>query len=273
VTSDRVQLTPRQGVSFPHVGRFAVARIPGVLLLAACIGVWQLVIEISDISPLLFPAPRAVLSEVGEVAESGLLMSAVGDTMYPLAVGLCLGVVAGLIFGIVIGLSPRTDAVTQPYMWGLFSTPDIAFVPIVVIWFGFGDTTKILMVFLGVSIPMAIAVRDGARTLDESTMRAAVSFCGSTRDVLLKVVLPGILPSVANGIRNGISKGFTGVLVVEMTVGSSGLGREVMYAMIQFDTARMFAFIGVLVVVAVFLITVSKRFEVFASRWREEVSL
>jgi ABC-type nitrate/sulfonate/bicarbonate transport system permease component len=253
--------------------RFALERIQGLLLLAAFVGVWQLIVSVSDISPLLFPAPGAVFTELGEIWESGLLMTALGETTYPLAVGFALGVTGGLLFGILIGLSPKADAVTHPYMWGLFTTPDIAFVPVVIIWFGYENTTKILMVFLGVAIPMAIAVRDGARTLDESTMRAAVSFCANRTDLLTKVVVPGILPSVANGVRNGISKGFTGVLVVEMTVGSSGLGRQVMYAMIQFDMPRMFAFIVVLVALAIALIMVSKRFELFASRWREQVSL
>ena len=255
------------------IGHYAFERLQGLLLLAGFIAAWHLIVDLSDISPLLFPSPAAVWTELGEVWQSGLLWRSLQDTLYPLAIGLVLGVIGGLVLGVITGLSPKTDAITQPYMWGLFTTPDVAFVPIVIIWFGFGDTTKILMVFLGVVIPMAIAVRDGARTMDEGTLRAGVSFCAGKWDLLRTVVLPGILPSVANGVRNGISKGFTGVLVVEMTVGTSGLGRQVTFAMIQFDVARMVAFIVVLIVLAMSLIMLSKRLEHFASRWREEVAL
>lgn len=274
MTVNTIRLTPRPLFSSrAPVARFLTHRLQGLALLAAFVVVWQLIIVVSDISPMLFPTPWSVVVEIREVSESGLLLTAMKATLYALGVGFVIGAVGGLLFGILVGMSPKIDAVTQPYMWGLFTTPDIAFVPIVVIWFGFGDTTKILMVALGVAIPMAIAVRDGARTLDESTMRAAISFCASRGDLLRKVVVPGILPSVASGVRNGIAKGFTGVLVVEMTVGTTGLGRQVMYAMIQFDIARMFAFIVVLVVLAVTLIMLSKWFETFTSRWREEVSL
>ena len=257
----------------PSLTRALTARLPGFLLLLTCLVGWHYAVVVNEISSMLFPAPLDVWRELGEVWRSGLLLKASGETLFPLAAGLVIGVALGLLLGLLIGTSRRADTVTQPYMWGLFTTPDVAFVPIVIIWFGFGNTTKILMVTLAVMIPMAIAVRDGVRTLDESILRAAVSYCANGRDLFRKVILPATVPSVANGVRNGISKGFTGVLVVEMTVGSSGLGRQVIYTMIQFDMARMIAFVSVLVVIAIALIGLSKRLEAYTSRWREEVAL
>lgn len=253
--------------------RAVVSRLPGIAAFAGLIVAWQLVVTIGKIQPLLLPSPGAVAREAIEVWQVGLLQMAFMDTMYALLVGLGLGIVAGVVLGLVIGASPRIDLASTPYMWGLFSTPDIALVPIVIMWFGFGMTTKVWMVFLAVTIPLALSCKDGVRTVDESLRRAALSFCAGRRDLFTKVIVPSTLPSIATGIRNGMSRGFVGVLVVEMTVGTTGLGREVMYAMRQFNTARMFVFIGVLVVLAVVLITLSKRLEAYASRWREEVSL
>lgn len=262
---------PRRGVAGWR--RALVSRTPSVVALLGLILAWQLVVTVADIEPLLLPSPGAVAEQGVEAWEVGLLQMAFMDTIYALTIGLALGVVAGILLGLLIGASPRTDLAATPYMWGLFSTPDIALVPIVILWFGFGMTTKVWMVFLAVTIPVALSCKDGVRTVDEPLRLAAVSFCASRRDQFTKVIVPSTLPSIATGIRNGMSRGFVGVLVVEMTVGTSGLGREVMYAMRQFNSARMFMFIIVLVALAVVLITVSKRLESYASRWREEVSL
>lgn len=249
------------------------SRLPGLATFAGFILVWQLVVTLGHVQPLLLPSPGAVIGELADAWQIGLLQKALVDTMYALVVGLALGIVAGILLGVLIGASPRLDLAASPYMWGIFSTPDIALVPIVILWFGLGTPTKVWMVFLAVTIPLALNCKDGVRTVDESLIRAAVSFCSRRRDLFTKVIVPSTVPSIATGVRNGVSRGFVGVLVVEMTVGTSGLGREVMYAMRQFNTARMFAFIGVLVVIAVVLITLSKRLESYASRWREEVSL
>lgn len=251
----------------------ASSRLHSFLLFAAFIGLWEVIVLISDINPMLFPAPGAVAEALGSIIQDGSLLPALSETLSALAIGFALGVLVGFSLGLLIGSWPKSDTVAQPYLWGFYSTPDIAFVPVLIIWFGFDLTTKVVMVSLGVAVPMAIAVRDGVRGLDNSTLQAAVSFCARNGDVIRKIVIPGILPSVGNGVRNGISKGFTGVLVVEMTVGTSGLGREVIYAMRDFDMPRMFAFVSVMVVIAICLIVLSRRLERYTSRWREEVSL
>jgi ABC-type nitrate/sulfonate/bicarbonate transport system permease component len=74
-------------------------------------------------------------------------------------------------------------------------------------------------------------------------------------------------------VRNGISRGFVGLLVIELTVGSGGIGTEVMQSMRDFNTARMFAFASTLIAIALILISLSRRVEAYASRWREEVSV
>lgn len=265
-----IRVPHRRTASLAHA---ITSRLPGLLLLVGIILAWHFAVASQEISSMLFPAPLDVWRELGEIWRNGLLVKASRETLFPLLGGLLIGVASGLLFGLIIGTSRRVDSITQPYMWGMFTTPDVAFVPVVIIWFGFGTTTKVLMVTFAVMIPMAIAVRDGVRTMDDSILRAAVSYCANGRDLFRKVILPATVPSVANGVRNGISKGFTGVLVVEMTVGSSGLGRQVIYTMIQFDMARMFAFVVVLVVIAIALIGLSKRVEATSSRWREEVSL
>lgn len=247
--------------------------IAPVLLFLAFIGVWQLIVMVSGVSSLLLPGPEDVAQELGILLQGDAMYEALWHTSYALAIGFALGAVSGILLGMLLGLSRKTDAIAQPYLWGIFSAPDLAFVPLVILWFGFGDVTKVLMVFIGVIVPFTIAVRDGVRTVDESSIQAAVSFCATRLDLLRKVISPAIIPSLGSGVRNGLSRGFGGVLVVEMTVGTTGLGREVTRTMQRFETSRMLAYITILIILAIVLIVASKAFENYVSRWRDEVSV
>ena len=120
---------------------------------------------------------------------------------------------------------------------------------------------------------MILSCKEGVQTVDESLVRAARSFGAGRLDVFRRVVVPYTLPFIANGIRNGIARGFVGLLIIEMTVGRGGIGREVIVSMGNFNTARMFAFTAVLMVTALVLIALSRKLEAYASRWREEVYL
>lgn len=248
-------------------------RIPNVLAFVALIAIWQLLATVGGMDPILFPGPGPVLEELIEVWNLGLLPSALMESIVPLAIGMGFALAGGLVLGLLIGSSPWADMVASPYLWGLFATPRIALAPLMVLWFGFGNTTKIWLVFLSAVIPVMLSCKDGMRTVDDSLVRAAISFCARKRDVYLKVVAPNTLPAIASGIRNGLSRGFVGLLVVEMLVGSGGVGTEVMRATRQFNTARTFAFVIVLVAMAMTFIVMSRWLERFASRWREEVGV
>jgi ABC-type nitrate/sulfonate/bicarbonate transport system permease component len=246
-------------------------RVPGVLAFVALIALWWLAVEVSNVRPLLLPPPGAVLEELVRVTQLGLLQEALASSIYALAVGLGLALLVGIPIGLLVGSSPTADLISYPYLWGFFATPRIALAPLMVLFFGLGATTKIWLVFLSAVIPIVLSCRDGVKTVDESLRRAAISFCASRRDVFLKVLAPNTLPFIASGVRNGISRGFVGLLVVEMIVGSGGLGTQVIRAMRGFNSARMFAFVAVLVVIALVLISLSKWLETYASRWREDV--
>jgi ABC-type nitrate/sulfonate/bicarbonate transport system permease component len=246
-------------------------RAPGVLAFLAFIGVWWLAVEVTNVRDILLPPPDRVLDELVRITQLGLLQEALASSMYAMAVGLGLSLLIGIPIGLIVGYARTPDLISYPYLWGFFATPRIALAPLMVLWFGLGTETKIWLVFLSAVIPIILSCRDGVKTADESLRRAAISFSASRRDLFVKVLAPNTLPFIASGIRNGISRGFVGLLVIEMTVGSGGLGTQVMRSMRSFNTARMFAFVAVLVVIALALIGLSKRLEAYASRWREDV--
>lgn len=261
--------TSRPGSS--TVARALGGRWAGLVSFAGFIALWQTVVVVTSINPILLPAPGAVLSQFFEAAGDGLLWPAVASSLKALAIGLALALVAGVLAGLIIGGSSWLDLLVGPYLWALFATPRIALAPLFVLWLGFGVSTKVLLVFLSALLPVTLSCKEGVQTVDESLVRAARSFGAGRLALFRHVVIPFTLPFIANGIRNGIARGFVGLLIIEMTVGSGGIGTQVIRSMRTFNTARMFAFVAVLIVTALTLITLSRRLEVRASRWREEV--
>jgi ABC-type nitrate/sulfonate/bicarbonate transport system permease component len=246
-------------------------RVTGLLSFLGFLLVWQAIVSITDIQEILLPAPRDVAAAFVEIWDNGLLWPAVSSSLQALIVGLVAGIALGVVLGLLIGSSAWLDLIAAPYLWGFFATPRIATAPVIILWLGFGFEAKVLLVFISTLLPVIISCKEGIQTVDENLVRAARSFGANRLDLFRRVVIPYTLPFIANGVRNGIARGFVGLLIIEMTVGSGGIGTQVMRSMRQFDTARMFAFIAVLVVTALVLITLSRKLEAHVSRWREEV--
>jgi ABC-type nitrate/sulfonate/bicarbonate transport system permease component len=246
-------------------------RLAGVMSFVGFIALWQLVVAGSAINPILLPAPGSVVVQFVEVWQLNLLWPAVAESLSSLAIGLAVALVVGVVLGLAIGGSRWLDLVTSPYLYGMFATPQIALLPLFVLWLGFGSSIKTLLVLLGAVVPLTLSCKEGVQTVDESLLQAARSFGASRLDLFKHVVVPYVLPFIANGIRNGISRGFVGLLIVEMRLGSGGIGTQVMRSMRQFNTARMFAYVAVLVITALTLIMLSRAFEARTSRWREQV--
>lgn len=259
--------------SRPPWQRRVTSRVPGVISFISFIAIWQLMIVVLEPNPVLFPGPGEVWEQFVEAVRDGQMGAAMSDSMRAMFIGLVISLVVGIPLGLVIGMSPTADLLTSPYLWGFFAMPRIAMAPLMILWFGFGATTKIWLVALSAVVPIILSCKDGVQTLDESLMRAARSFGAGRLDMFAKVMAPNTLPFIASGVRNGISRGFVGLLVIELTVGSGGIGTEVMQSMRDFNTGRMFAFAGALIVIALILVSISQWVENYASRWREEVAL
>lgn len=244
-----------------------VASFTAVMLL------WFLLVALLQPNPRLFPGPLQVVQELVEVWRNGLLVPAFIDSMRALMIGLGLALVVGTVLGLLIGMSRIGDLLAAPYLWAYFATPDIALAPLVILWLGFGLRAKVWMIFFAAAVPLMLACKEGVQSVDGSLVRAARSFGASKTRLFRSIMMPATMPFIGTGVRNAISRGFVGLLVIEMTVGSGGLGTQVVRAGARFNAARMYAYIAVLVLIALVLIGASRRFERWTSRWREEVSL
>ncbi len=251
-------------------GKAVRSRLPAVISLALFFLVWELAVVITDPEPLILPGPGATFEAFWDAVQDGSVWQALQDSAGPLALGMVISLLA-IPVGLIIGLSPTVDLITSPYLWGFFALPNIAFAPLLILISGFSTTTSVYMVVLSAAIPLCLSCKEGVQTVDASLVRAARCFGGGRVSVFTKVVAPAALPFIASGVRNAISRGFVGLLSVELLIGAAGIGGEVIKSSRMYDTARMFGFILLLITIALLLVTASRRLEVWASRWREEV--
>jgi len=152
------------------------------------------------------------------------------------AIGFALAIAAGVPLGLVSGRFPTLRYVLDPPIMGIYATPHLALLPIIVVWLGIGMQSKIAVVFIGGVIPILVNTIAGVRGVERPWVLAARSFCARERDVFVKVILPASMPGVILGIRLGLSRAVLGVVVGEMYQSQAGIGNQIMRHGSEFRT-------------------------------------
>lgn len=185
---------------------------------------WALAVEFEIFPRAFFPGPLEVLRAFGSLIYKGVLPQYLQDSVVRLAVGTGVGVLAGVPFGILIGLHTRSYRFFWPLVIFFQAIGDIAWLPILLIWFGFTLTTMTFVIVYTVVFPVIFNTALGVRTVPLEMVRAAQSLGAPRWRILADVVLPGALPNVVTGLRNGLGYGWRALIAAEIIVGTSGIG-------------------------------------------------
>ena len=193
-----------------------------VLLAAAVIILWQLIVQGLAIPEYLFPSPWEILKQMAEF--KGPLLAAAWSTFWVTMVGFGLAILVGVLLGFLIGSSRMAYAAVYPLMVGFNAVPKAAIVPILVVWFGIGIGPGILTAFLISFFPIMVNIATGLATL-EPELEDVLRVLGARRwDVLVKVGLPRSMPYFYGSLKIAITLAFVGTVLAEMTAGDSGIG-------------------------------------------------
>lgn len=179
-----------------------------------------------------FPGPLDVLQSFGTLMANGILPAYLEDSVVRLAAGTAVGMAIGIPLGLLIGLSDRAHRALWPVLLFFQAIGDIAWLPILLIWFGFGLATMTFVIVYTVLFPVVLNTVLGVRSVPLDLHRAAQSLGASKSAVLWEVVLPGALPNIVTGLRNGLGYGWRALIAAEMIVGTSGIG------FLMFDARR-----------------------------------
>ena len=211
------------------------ARYPAVRAIVPFIPVvalWAIIAESGMFPRAFFPGPVEVVRSFGSLMYKGILPDYLEDSIVRLAVGTAAGMALGIPLGVLVGLNARARTALWPVLLFFQAIGDIAWLPILLIWFGFSLTTMTLVIIYTVLFPVVLNTALGVRRVPLELHRAAQSLGASRARVIWEVVLPGALPNIMTGLRNGLGYGWRALIAAEIIVGTSGIG------FLMFDARR-----------------------------------
>jgi NitT/TauT family transport system permease protein len=185
---------------------------------------WELASRIGLVSPLALPPLSGVARAFIELIEDGELIANGAFSLYRAAAGLALAIVVGAALGIVMAWWRPVNALVSPLVEILYPMPKSALIPVTVLWLGFGDGSKILLIFLGCMLPVTLGAFNGARGCDGALVWSARSMGASRPRVLWDVALPSAMPELLNGIRTALALAFILLVSSELIVAQQGFG-------------------------------------------------
>jgi ABC-type nitrate/sulfonate/bicarbonate transport system permease component len=200
--------------------RTLIRYLPLVLLALA----WEAVARLGLVSALALPPLSDVLVAWWGLIKSGELLTNAADSLYRAAAGLVLAVVLGSIAGVFMAYSRVVNILLNPLVELFYPLPKSALVPVTVFWLGFGDGSKILLIFLGCMVPITIGAYNGARSTEQALLWSARSLGASRLRMLWDVVVPSALPELLNGIRTALALAFVLLVISELIASRQGLG-------------------------------------------------
>ena len=243
-----------------------------LLSAAVVFGAW----EIAGRIPVSYALPTFLESmwALAVLTWEGTIFTAYAETLRPLVVGVAISAFLGIGLGIWVGLSSKFDWLFSPIFVVMQSAPLAALIPLLVMAYGIGLTSKVFVVCI-MAMPVIVlntggAVRNAPSTLKEMSR----SFLATERDIILKVILPSASPIIFAGLRLGISAGFIGAILSELKITPTGVGDIITYSRSIADYPSMYAAIFSIIVLAVLFLNLLEKIErlLFKGTYRGYVS-
>jgi NitT/TauT family transport system permease protein/taurine transport system permease protein len=223
---------------------WAVAlRIPGIKTwgpFLVVLVIWAAIAASGVVPKAFFTDPATVWGDFVSLIERGILPAYLADSMERLLVGSAVGLVVGIVLGFLVGLNRYVRKFLWPLLLFFQAIGDIAWLPILVIWFGFSITSVTIVIVYTVMFPLIISIVSAIDGMPQNLMRAAGSLGAKRWQRILYVILPGTLPGVSSGIRTGLGYGLRALIAAEMIIGTSGIGFMMFDARGQGDVAKVF---------------------------------
>ena len=217
---------PSSGASAP--ARSAARRWPapptGALLPALALAGWELASRAGCLPENWFPAPSSVARSLFLLLASGELLRHIAASLVRVGLGFALGSAAATLLGVLNGRSRRLHAWMDPSLQALRSLPSLAWVPLFLLWFGIGETSKVLLIAFGAFFPVYLNLSSGLRAIDVRWLEVAQLFGYRGWRLVRHVLLPAVLPSYVTGLRSGLGLAWMFVVAAELMGASRGLG-------------------------------------------------
>ena len=243
----------------------------GILGIVAVLATWEIVVRLGWLRESQMSSPTGIYKKARlEFVTSGRIIEYLWVTLRAYLIGLALATVVGIPIGFFGGWSKRFAQVLEPWLAALNATPKVAVVPLIILWLGIGQTSKVFIIFLFAVFPYAFNTMIGVRQSEATYLDVARSFGASEAMVIRTIVLPGSVPYILTGARLAVGRALIGVVVAELIASNSGLGFLISIAAGTFDTALLMLCVLIVGAFGLIMARVSKRVERMFDKWRPE---
>jgi NitT/TauT family transport system permease protein len=229
---------------------------------------WELAARFDLINPVVVSNPSRIAMAFVAQLQSGEILADLEVTMIEFAAGFGLALAVGIALGIAMGLNRLTEYAVDPFVWFLYSSPLIAFYPLIVVWLGFGFATVVAVTFLLSFVAIVVNTMAGVQSVDPQLVRAVRAFGGTPFDVIKKVILPAAVPLILAGMRIGLGRALHGVVLGEMFSSNAGLGYRITFYAAHLRTADVFVPLVILVVIGIVINQLGNTLESRLQAWR-----
>ena len=223
----------RPGEQYGAPGNGISWRISAVTV-AIVMALWAAATNLGWIQPLFLPSPQAVWQQFIEVSQDGFadatLLTHLGWSAMRVFGAFALAVVTAVPVGVLMGVNRVMRGIFDPVVEFYRPLPPLAYLPLVVIWLGIGESSKIVLIYLAMFAPLALSARAGVRAVAIEQIHAAYSMGATRSQVLWHVIAPAALPDILTGMRIAIGFGWTTLVAAEMVAATAGLGFMVLSA-------------------------------------------
>jgi NitT/TauT family transport system permease protein/taurine transport system permease protein len=247
--------------------------LTGFITLLALVLLWYLLTDVTGVADRQrVPSPTEIIDSAEQILfegyAGGTLLVQAYHSVRLVFLGFLVAVVTGVPLGLAMGLSPRFEALVNPAFLLVRPIPPLAWIPLAIVWFGLGDSAKILVIWFAAFVPAVINSHVGVRTVDPVLIEAARVHGGSRSEILSDVLLPGAMPMIFTGLRLSLQASWTTLVAAELVGAFFGLGRVLMSAYRDINPAMIataMIAVGVLGAVMMKLLALIER---SVLRWR-----
>lgn len=224
-----------------------------LLILLLFTTLWQTLADFNMINTFIFSSPKKVLETIIKLYRDGNLFSHIWVTSYETFISFSLGTILGIVVAAILWWNKRIQRILEPYLTVLNSLPKVALGPIIIIWFGAGIKSIIVMALLISLIVTIINVYEGFNNTNENKIKLVKSFNAKKYQIFFKLIFPNSLKNIVSSLKINISMSLIGVIMGEFLVSKKGIGYLILYGSQVFNLSLVISGIIILCVVATFM--------------------
>jgi len=244
-----------------HLGAVRAASVVVVMALWEIFG--------RQINPLFLSYPSAIGRAFLQIVVTGEFQRSALGSLHVFAVGLSAALVLGIAIGLLMGRYRLAEYLLDPYVYAFDATPRVALIPLLLLWFGLGNSSKIAVVFLSGLFPVLMNTFSGVRTVSAQLVEVGRAYGAGEGKLFTKVILPAALPFIMAGIRLGVGRALIGIITAEMFTAVTGMGALLVRYSSALATDKFFVPVILLALLGVILSNIIEKLQKRLAPWKE----